>query len=1239
MSNYPPTPPNFGGSAHNSTQWPTALPHNSPFHLNTSPVYQQLQSGPRNFMDYPTGNEGNYHTNPPLPGLGTPGATGPLPLAPFPFMAPFPATQLPAPTHSSMPLDSAPNSTLSNYPPASTFQAHNKGDSHLTTSSRSTDDLDREEGELTDREGVMSTRPTMMPQDSRELRGLAQTKAAQADLGGDQFSELEEGETSSVHSRSSSRESGSPYNPPLSMDASPVIPPSAIHYKPHLPSKPSSANTPENTTPLSSINHGLSNGKRSPAQLRVQAQGALLSLAPHNIRYHELVGEGINPMVLKRLYEEVGIKVTSPRPDTTACSSVEHGPPTTQSRPVETTPAQEQVTRISNSNTVPKEITPPSGLVGSATNQVSPRLEKSKPMERKEVIARMLAAKAAKSSGSSTSSQAANVTKEPIPETTTSINIENGLVSSSSEDSAKEKEVRVREKNKAKTELARQRIEQLKKQGLTRSQQKTQTDSFPLDKPHPSVKIGETADTPSNTAAILHPLPERPPEPETQESRIPGLFMAESGPVISDDSFVSPAQGLMVDPTPQPRINQRKRPRASDFDEPIPLPKKPLGNGTSHFPEDRLIIDISDDELYEDEDDEMEIDDYPEDKSQDDMSFAPEQSLRPLLPQRSLTSSSQPFSTSATPQLPRNNDQEDLRRRDMEILAMHKRIAELEQRKKAKLVASCTQSPHALDSSASTPLSIAAIDIDNSNASLDVATTTEGLEADSEPLAAPKGTGLPPLVSPSSKVKELECVRAKILRKREIESGIPALDAELERSEAKLGYLKDEQGLVLLEIARGKEGRQQLLHELNNLDLELNGVTLEEVEEELCKARADEQRQAIDKASIIDQNESTIDKSQTPATFDIQQRTAPTIEDLVNANAVTTSAPGSVSSHPDNEMDEGEPSSDSDSSMSSSESEGSAMNESNDSDSDRDSEGSGSDQDASGRKTPASGLIISENQEGVDDIKPDNSGGLGAANPSHPLPERPRFTDKGNEADLVLDTRQQEFEEHGNEPDESSDSEAYEPPEPEAASSPPGSDYTPSFIPPSHGLVDDAKDISQPPTDQPRNGGELLTGMVQEVDTIDHPPIDILENAPPQEGSEHRFTPYISPLKNFTGYRYHPNYTEGATDGYRSLTYSHNIDTMKYLCPFESAGGVCNDRSCEFQHFRDMSLSDDKILIEMGSVREGKTPEERDTYTAGLKEIINDMRRDKVKDFNTVATEIAAYRRRFLQDPSRILPL
>ena len=69
------------------------------------------------------------------------------------------------------------------------------------------------------------------------------------------------------------------------------------------------------------------------------------------------------------------------------------------------------------------------------------------------------------------------------------------------------------------------------------------------------------------------------------------------------------------------------------------------------------------------------------------------------------------------------------------------------------------------------------------------------------------------------------------------------------------------------------------------------------------------------------------------------------------------------------------------------------------------------------------------------------------------------------------------------------------------------------------------------------------------------------------------FTSYVSPLRHFKAYRYHPTYPEEISGGYRSLTYSHDIDLMKQLCPFELAGGVCNDRSCDFQHFRDINIS------------------------------------------------------------------
>lgn len=69
------------------------------------------------------------------------------------------------------------------------------------------------------------------------------------------------------------------------------------------------------------------------------------------------------------------------------------------------------------------------------------------------------------------------------------------------------------------------------------------------------------------------------------------------------------------------------------------------------------------------------------------------------------------------------------------------------------------------------------------------------------------------------------------------------------------------------------------------------------------------------------------------------------------------------------------------------------------------------------------------------------------------------------------------------------------------------------------------------------------------------------------------YRPYESVLALFNDYRYHPEYLDNVSGGYRSLTYSHNIDPIKPLCMFEAAGGQCNDRSCDNQHFRTMALS------------------------------------------------------------------
>lgn len=135
------------------------------------------------------------------------------------------------------------------------------------------------------------------------------------------------------------------------------------------------------------------------------------------------------------------------------------------------------------------------------------------------------------------------------------------------------------------------------------------------------------------------------------------------------------------------------------------------------------------------------------------------------------------------------------------------------------------------------------------------------------------------------------------------------------------------------------------------------------------------------------------------------------------------------------------------------------------------------------------------------------------------------------------------------------------------------------------------------------------------------------------------FSEYQSPLRNFRSFRYHPQYLHLVKGGWRSLTFSNRIDADKPFCFYELTGGICNDTSCESQHFRQIVLSDDEILVELGSVMEGDTDTIRNSYRDGLRESISNMRARKVNDFETVAAEIASYRSRFLADPTRVIRL
>lgn len=422
---------------------------------------------------------------------------------------------------------------------------------------------------------------------------------------------------------------------------------------------------------------------KSAAQLRVQAQGALLSLAPHNIRYNELVAEGINPAILKQLYEDVGIRIATPQPAKPAIvaptEKIATLEPSVQAKTLK------ERTRLEKNN-VPQQPYP----------SAAPS-ESGKPMERKELIAKMLAAKAAKASQPSTPKA---VSEESQPAATAP----SPLITPSSE-KTKENGAPAKEKNKAQTELARQRIEALKKQALLKSQQRAQQLSQASKEAQPSVP-------PKPVPAVHHPLPVRPPAPHPSETAaIPGLSLTELKPDVESQTSSTGPAGIAVDATPLARANQRKRPLASDFDDAGTTQKKHFQAAAPYSGDDsdKLIIHISDDEsLYgDDEGEDMDVDSSPDQDPAPVTTSTPLNIPRPPL-QKSLSGT---WASTSTPQAPsRPGEQEQMRQKNLEIQALHRKIAELEERRKAKLAASRTQSPRNLDYSADSPSAPASAD-------------------------------------------------------------------------------------------------------------------------------------------------------------------------------------------------------------------------------------------------------------------------------------------------------------------------------------------------------------------------------------------------------------------------------------------------------------------------------------------------------------------------------------------------
>ncbi|KZF23059.1 hypothetical protein L228DRAFT_283117 [Xylona heveae TC161] len=1363
MSNYPPTP-SFGvpfslGSGPSSA---STLKSNLPPNAKSNVPHVQDQAftafqhnnglPPLNFQPF-------GHAAPPLP-LFPPLPNGTLPPPPYPPV-PIPPPQgfpLPPPpvlSNPRFPLN-VPPPPFPNTPPFS--MAPFASDTLAAKASI----IEREEGELSEAEGKQEQRSnqgTAAVTGPTPIHSPAQPVAQSAAPHRENLPPKPAGFSPAVNGSSAT---GTLYPPehPLVFDGevedssqklNKERPPFSLSVKSNL-AEPSAS--PVSVTSGNVL--GLKGGK-TLTEKRTAAKNALLNLIPFKIKFSELVAENIDPEILRSLYDEIGLKHTPQTPTRLTADGAQGTSPDKpeRSRTRESTQdsrtiheSQELPSNKGEETANPSIITtmPPKPLDSSqqkvvvqsktadqaqpTANRSPPTAQPSKPaklpvppkfgmalstgenagepkLERKDYIARMLAAKKSKQSSTiprppSNESQRVSTRSEVTADK--QVRKEPDAPDEGSKEKSKSQiEAELEEKKRAQTELARQRIEALKNQKNREKGLSTASGTVtpignglspnptPLQAQPPS--LPESASIPQisslPTPPIHHALPPKPApvvEDTSKErkaatvSGIPGLFMtaseiAPSTVQLTESSTTtsSPALGAQ-----DSSLTRRKRPVASDFDSETSLNqrilKRPFGRNGTH----QVVIDVSDDDTGSDADDSdsMDIDDKndsdeatagTDSKSSEHASFRnmPPLTDTPTRPTStrsgiilSSPASAQPFNTRP---LLKNKEPEHLKRKMEEIEGLQKKIAEMEQKWRAKQASSRPQTPGTLNNS-SNPFSLDKQTIlpsnNNTETSPPAESSTASPESDLLPSAITsqadthnaRAAGLMDSVKASDAISSeqlkqtlaaasaevrLESLDSKLRRRAEITSGIPAVDAAVRTSQLRLEELKKEMEAVAAAVQAGLERRKRLADELESLGIDTEGMPVEELQSKKIEI----ERQGGNGAEPAAPNGESVSDIKTPPA---EPQAAPLNNQMGSTardgetNHVQPRSPFPVNSNHSTAdqslvLPTDLPSDD--------DSGGDAM----------DTSGSSGDEGEVAEDVHTdhtSPVREAENQQNFAEIPSPLS-----ADVKPQAPQQSMSAEDISSQSIESNTSEDEDMEDADSSEESTSSESsdeYEPPEVVTPAGEPENEADTSSFSPSSAIespkaVEEADEEIATVDDKPENANLLARDS---ADVTQIPPPNLpAENETEANRPETvlpepwQFTPYESPLKLFKAYRYHPNYTHDVPRGFRSLTYSHHIDMDNPMCPFETAGGVCNDSSCDFQHFRDMNLSDDMILVQMGAAQEGQTQEERQHYVEGLKQVIHDMRGRNVNDFNIVASELAAYRSRFLNDKSRVLSL
>ncbi|KAK0632228.1 hypothetical protein B0T14DRAFT_559941 [Immersiella caudata] len=896
-----------------------------------------------------------------------------------------------------------------------------------------------------------------------------------------------------------------------------------VYQQPNSVAKPPSS-APQKSDTLTSLQ-----------EMKKEAQKAILRLWPLGVKFQHYVDEGFDEKVIKGLFGDLHLdmpKHVAEAPKVTGQES-----------------ASGQVTAPTSRLPKPIDTQPPATIVKESSSKSD---KMSQGEERKDRIARLLAAKAAKA---------------PVA---------NAKPTSPQENSATTGQVEHREQTagtstppKSKPWGEKERLLQQKIAALQKSREAQAQKSAAAE---PSQGVAEPRATGSGTGSSAQSLPtldaNNKKESAVQSNTIPGLLPP------------SAAQ-------PNQNAAHRKRPVAADFvdySSTVGPTKRPFGQDRS---QSSLIIDVSDGS----DDEEMDMDvDSPTDEPLNSRvgSFGQRGPLirdfPPLTDTRPTRQFSSPFTISQTPP----NGSINGRRRETEldlkeraIQEMRRKIAEAEAKRKAK------QSPGSQTPQTSRTPELKEIDASRLPSAPQSSTDGPSAQLMSEILSAR-------LSKKSDRLPSDQQGKAE-RRGRIVSFELPRIDDSLEDKIRRLNQLRDEEQRLKAEIDNELARKRLLTEELEHINTEPSDSASQPSGPSSAGSSANSQtgsapveqvpaalgtppgtsdqgpEEQSDGASDIsmDEDQSSRESSRGPASnIDAAQPQFDAMETLnvgVERESVAISVEPQSSKPPD--ADDGQRNLSSDLGM----------------------------DDGASRDAPAPLLI--------------------AEQPSETRPEEAAEPDK-TQADL-----------EGARHDTSGESEA-------ETLSPPQSTPASGHVSADEGTDMDSKaeQLDQISTvGQPREDAQ----EIEDAQVIDGLVAEIVSRPAPK--SEHAFHPYSSPLRYFRAYRYHSDYPSSVVGGLKSLTYSNRIDPMKALCPYELAGQQC-PTGCDFQHFSSILVPDDQILVELGRA-DDYIGDQKNRFIQGLRELLQELRAKKVKDFDAIARGIIDYRASFLGDKSKILPL